>query len=185
MNDSDAGRILAVAIGLDPKMPQPDAEGVIRGLWAEALAGVPYGAAHRAVIAYYRSEAYAQHRDSVSPADIVGWWNARRRPTEAERTGTTGANRRALPVPVANPERTRSGVDAVRAMLAQTAAMRHGQPADKATAQAATDTARIRDARSRRCVHCAAEPGEPCVTGRGEPLTKSIAHPTRLTGGTP
>ncbi len=176
MNEHDAGRFLAVAVTLDSKMARPDEGGFIRRVWAEALADVPYREAHRALMAYYRSEAYAQRREPISPADIALWWSSRRRPTEAERTGTTSANRRALPAPPADPERVRAGVDAVRAALLTGTTPRPNAPTPE---QAADAVARQRARKTRPCRHCGAREGEPCVDVRGNPLTKTDAHPSR------
>jgi hypothetical protein len=71
MNATEAGRILAVAISLDPRMPQPDAKGFIRGVWADALAALEYDDAYQAVLGYYSSEEYLKERNPISPADIV------------------------------------------------------------------------------------------------------------------
>jgi hypothetical protein len=71
MNPTEAGRILAVAIGFDPKMPQPDPKGFLRGIWADALGAVAYDDAYRVVIEYYTSDWYREKRESISPADIV------------------------------------------------------------------------------------------------------------------
>jgi hypothetical protein len=71
MNPAEAGRILAVAIGFDSRMPQPDPRGFLRGIWADALADVPYEDAYRVVIGYYTSERYLDRREPISPADIV------------------------------------------------------------------------------------------------------------------
>lgn len=175
MNETEAGRILVIAIHLDPKFPQPDDAGLLRKVWARTLHDVPFDAADRAVTAYYRSDEYARHREPISPADIVQYWNARRRPTEAERTGLNAATRRALPAPAADPATIASGVDRVRAMLFGKEAERRGEPT-----VARDEAAAVREARSRTCTHCGAEVGRPCVDGRGNPLTKSVAHPARL-----
>jgi hypothetical protein len=71
MTLAEAGRILAVAIVLDPRMPQPDAQGFIRGVWHDALKALPFNDAYQAVIAYYSSEEYRKDRNSIAPADIV------------------------------------------------------------------------------------------------------------------
>lgn len=180
MNEQEAGRILAVAIQLDPKFPQPDDVGLLRKVWARTLHDVPYDVADRAVTAYYRSDEYAQRRETVSPADIVQYWHARRRPTDAERTGLNAATRRALPAPAADPVTIAAGVDQVRAILLGKDALRRGE--DTAHAQDAGQAAAsaLREARTRPCGYCGAEAGWPCMDSRGKPLTKSPAHPARL-----
>lgn len=180
MNETEAGRILVIAIHLDPKFPQPDDAGLLRKVWARTLHDVPFDAADRAVTAYYRSDEYARHREPVSPADIVQYWNARRRPTEAERTGLNAATRRALPAPAPDPATIASGVDQVRAVLLGKDAHRRGEDPVHAQVAAQDAAAALREARSRPCGYCGAEIGWPCVDGRGKPLTKSPAHPVRL-----
>lgn len=180
MNEQEAGRILAVAIQLDPKFPQPDAAGLLRKVWARTLHDVPFDVAERAVTAYYRSDEYAQHRETVSPANIVQYWNARRPPTEAERTGLNAATRRALPAPQADPATIAAGVDRVRAMLLGKDAERRGEDVAHAQEAGQGEASALREARSRPCRHCGAEVGRPCVDGRGNPLTRSLAHPARL-----
>ncbi|GAA3878636.1 hypothetical protein GCM10022243_49190 [Saccharothrix violaceirubra] len=180
MNLSEAGRILATAISLDPKMPQPDAKGFIRGVWQKALHDVPYEDAEKAVFAHYRSDEYTRHRETISPADIVQWWNARRRPTERERSGSTGA--RAIPAAPFDPERLHAGVD--RAV----AALRAGKRVRAGSALAVAEREGVRESTARRrvlarpCGYCRAQVGEACVDGRGRKLTKSEAHPSRLVG---
>lgn len=179
MNEQEAGRILAITIQLDSKFPQPDDVGLLRRVWARTLHDVPFDVADRAVTAYYRSDEYAQHRETVSPANIVQYWNARRRPTESERTGLNAATRRELPAPERDPVSIQAGVDHVRAVLL---GRKTPQVGNVAVAQDAAqgEAMAIREVRSRPCGHCAAEVGRPCIDGRGNPLTKSLAHPSRL-----
>lgn len=180
MNETEAGRILAVAIHLDPKFPQPDDAGLLRRIWARTLHDVPFDVAERAVTNYYRSDEYAQHRESLSPANIVQYWNARRRPTEAERTGLNAVTRRALPAPAFDPVSLQAGVDQARAQLLGKDAVRRGEDPALAKDIGEGEAAVLREIRSRPCSFCKAEVGRPCVDGRGNPLTKSPAHPARL-----
>ncbi|GHH57439.1 hypothetical protein [Lentzea cavernae] len=73
MTVAEAGRVLAVAIVLDPRLPQPDAQGFIRGVWHDALKALSFQDAYDAVIAYYSSEEYRAERHSIAPADVVAW----------------------------------------------------------------------------------------------------------------
>lgn len=180
MNETEAGRILVIAIHLDPKFPQPDDAGLLRKVWARTLHDVPFDAADRAVTAYYRSEEYAQHREPVSPANIVQYWNARRRPTEAEQSGLNAATRRTLPRPPADPVTIAAGVDRVRAMLLGKDVERQGGDTAHGEDVGRTEASALRKARSRPCGYCGAEVGRPCLDGRGKPLTRSLAHPARL-----
>ena len=181
MNEHEAGRVLLMAISLDPKMPQPDEAGFIRKVWAAALHDVPIEVAQSAVIAHYRSDEYARHRETVSPADIVQWHNARRRPTDAERSGLNRVTRRELPAEAFDAQHLRAGVDRVRAALFGAAAVRSGEdPADAADV-AEGEVSVTREVRSRSCSHCGARAGQPCVNHRGQRLSKSMAHGSRLT----
>lgn len=171
MNVNEAGRVLLMAISLDPKMPQPDEAGFIRGVWAAALHDIPIEAAQNAVLAYYRSDGYAQSRETIAPADIVQWWNNRRRPTERERLGVPVSSQRALPAPPADPDRIMAGVSMVRASLS----IKKGIDPD--IAQGEADAAQR--LRSKRCTHCGAAERQPCTTVRGEPLTKTLVHDAR------
>ncbi|AHH98233.1 zinc finger domain-containing protein [Kutzneria albida] len=168
MNANEAGRILLMAISLDPKMPQPDDAGFIRSAWAAALHDVPVEAGQQAVIAYYRSDRYTQTRETIAPGDIVQWWNARRRPNEQERAG---GDRRALPAPPMDPQRVMAGVSLVRKSLA----IAKGVDPDEAEGEA--EAARL--LRSVRCPHCQAEVNRPCVGIRGVPLSDGVVHDSR------
>lgn len=172
MNEIEAGRMLLMAISLDPKMPQPDDAGFIRRVWGKALHDVPADAGKAAVVAYYRSDHYAQTRETISPADIVQWWNARRRPTESERAGVPATSRRALPAPPPDPDRIMAGV----ALCRSTLAVAKGVKPDVAEG----DAAATRLLRSVTCPHCHAQPGERCTGLHGAPLTKTEAHPSRI-----
>ena len=172
MNEIEAGRMLLMAISLDPKMPQPDDAGFIRKTWATTLWDVPAEAGQRAVIDYYRSDHYAQTRETISPADIVQWWNARRRPNEMERSGETAATRRALPAPPVDPTRIAAGVTLTRTALSV------AKDVDPDVAEGDAEARRL--VRSVACPHCQARPGLPCTGPRGNPLTKVEAHDSRV-----
>jgi len=178
MNEIETGRFLAMAIVLDPKMPQPDDQGFMRRLWTRQLADVPFDAADRALQAYYKSERYAQNRETISPADVVLWWNARRRPTDQERTGTDA--RRELPRPSFDAQRIRDGVDRVLAALAEAKAVRNGEDPLDAADMAEGETAYRRMVLARPCPHCKAGVAKPCVRpGTDIPLTKEPYHDSR------
>lgn len=171
MNSVEAGRMLAIIATIDPKLPQPDDAGFMRRLWADMLDHVPADAAERAVHSYYQSERYLQHRNTISPADIVQWWNARRRPNERERDADR--NR-----PEFDATRIHNGVHGVVAAIAERKAITAGT--DAADARAASEAAATE--RSRLlvvpCPRCRAAVGEPCIGPNG-PLRKSPCHPSR------
>lgn len=141
----------------------------MRKLWTRQLGEIPFAAADRAMQAYYSSERYLTTRDTISPADVVQWWNARRRPNERERAGS-GA-RRALPRPTLDPQRLRAGIDQVLTALI-------GTKSDDAAQQ----VAERRTARSVACPHCEAPAGRACVrSARGESRTEMRNHhPSRV-----
>lgn len=180
MNEIEVGQVLAMAITLDPKMPEPDVDGFMRRLWTAALHDVPAELGQRAVVEYYRSDRYAQTRETISPADIVQWSNGHRRPTERERSGENAATKRSRPRLPADPELIHAGVDRVIAALRQRRAIAAGEEPEMAVAIAEGEAVVRRDYRSRRCGHCQALEGQPCVDHRGRPLTKSAAHDARI-----
>ncbi len=180
MNEIEVGQVLAMAITLDPKMPEPDVDGFMRRMWTAALHDVPAELGQRAVVEYYRSDRYAQSRETISPADIVQWSNARRRPTERERSGENEATRRKAPRPPASPELIHAGVDRVFAAMHQARAIAGGEEPQMAVAIAEGEAVVRREFRSRPCPHCRAREGDPCVDHRGKPLTKNPAHPARM-----
>lgn len=189
MNEIEVGRVLAFAAAQDPKMPQGDPDGFIRRTWATILADVPADLAQRAVVAYYSGDYYATSREPIVPAVIVQWCNARRRPSDAERTGNHNpATRRALPRPPLDPDRIRNGIDLVLATLDARRALPTGAAADHVLAAALSDehqgeAGARRLIRNTTCPHCHAQPGQPCHTN-GKTLTKSPAHPARIEAAT-
>lgn len=72
------------------------------------------------------------------------------------------------------------GVDLVFAALAERKAIASGEEPDMAVDVAEGMTAVRREYRSRKCGHCGANPGQPCVDHRGRPLEKSPAHDSRM-----
>jgi hypothetical protein len=172
VNRDEVKGLLAFASSIDPKMPRPD-PAVVAG-WTLVLGQVPADPGARAVHAYYRSERYLVSREPVSPADIVQWWNARRRPTDSERSGGSAATRRELPRAEFDPEVGRAGMDRCMAALAA----RKGLDPDAAQGEASWR----RSVMAERCEHCGARPGQRC-TGSwlgGKPLTRQLAHDKRM-----
>jgi hypothetical protein len=185
MNEADAGRFLAMAAVLDSKMPRPDAKGFVRGVWARQLAEIPFDAAEKAMQAYYSSERYLTSREPISAADVVQWWNARRRPNERERNGT--APRRALPRATFDPERIHDGVDRVFAELARLKAEKAGVDPVAAADEAEGEVAYRRQVLTVDCPHCRAGAGRACVrVGRKEGTRVELSryHPSRVEAAT-
>lgn len=180
MNEIEVGRVLAFAAAQDPKMPQGDPDGFIRRTWATLLAKVPAEDAQRAVVAYYSGDYYATTREPIVPAVIIQWTNARRRPSEQERTGQNRATRRELPAPPVEPETIHAGIDRVYAALARKRAITAGEDPETAMDIAESQAVSRRLERSVACPHCTAGITQPCVNHRGQPLTKTAAHESRL-----
>lgn len=177
MNEIEAGRFLTMAIMIDPKMPQPDEEGVMRRLWAGLLADVPAEAAGRALRAFYTGERYLVHREPISPADVIQWWNARRRPSDTERRGS---DVRELPRPEFDAVRNRRGLDGAVAYLASQRALAAGADDSEAAEVARVEQVERRTVRSVPCPHCHVGVGVGCVVvGRGERRLRH-PHPSRL-----
>lgn len=168
MNELETGDLLTAAKILDPRFVEPDDENIVLRLWHRALHDVPMQAAEEAMAEYYRSARYRETRDSISPADIVQWHKDRRRyEYEIDRT------------PV-KPDQIHAGVGRVFAALAERKAIKSGEDPEMAIDIADGETSVRRDYRSRRCGHCGASPGLPCVDHRGKPLTMSLAHDCRM-----
>lgn len=181
MNEIECGRLLAAAATLDPKFPQSDERGFIRRLWTKLLAAVPVAAGERALEDYYCSSRYLEKREPISPADIVQYWNARRRPNERERAGVPRTSERTRPAPPADPEVIRAGVDRCFAAMAERRALAAGSDPEEAALVAESESAARRSWRSVPCPveSCHAAPGQPCTTN-GKPMTKSPCHPARM-----
>lgn len=178
MNETETGRFLAMVAALDPKMPQPDSQGFMRALWTRQLAEVPFEAADRAMQAYYASERYLASREPISVADVIQWWNARRRPNDRERTPHQAITRASF-----DPELIHDGVDRVLAAIKRGKAERAGADPDEAAAQAEGETAARRIVLAVPCPHCHAAVGRPCArVGRSEQQRVELRryHPSRL-----
>lgn len=105
MTAQECAQVIGLAAATDPRIPQPSPE--MLTVWYGILKRVPYEAAEHALADWYGSERYRETRDSISPADIAGWWRDRRRHVEADRV-----------TPPFDAERIRRGVDLVAAACA-------------------------------------------------------------------
>lgn len=168
MSAQECAQVIGLAAATDPRIPQPSHE-MVRVWWA-ILRRVPYEAAQEALADWYGSERYRETRESISPADIAGWWRDRRRHAETQREA-----------PPLDPELIRSGVDRVFAALAEKRALAAG--VDPETAVDVADS----EAQSRRLVRsvvcpwppCRADVGKPCVGPKGLPLRGDAVHDSR------
>lgn len=169
MNEVETAELLTAAKILDSRFVEPDDGGFVIRLWHRTLDDVPMHAAEEAMREYYRSSQYRETRDSISPADIVQWWRDRRRYAAVDRDR-----------PPVNPEAIAAGVDQAMAALAARKAIRAGEDPSTALEIAAGDAGARRALRSVACPHCRARPGQPCIGPRGNPLTKTEAHDSRI-----
>jgi hypothetical protein len=167
MDAQQCAQVIGLAAAADPRIPQPSEE-MLR-VWFAILQRVPYEAAHHALAEWYGSERYRETRDSISPADIAGWWRDRRRHAEQHRER-----------PEFDAERVHRGVDLAFAELARKKAIGSGLDPDDAADLAEGETAWRRQVLAVRCEWCRAAPGMPCMSGPGgRPLVKRLAHDSR------
>jgi hypothetical protein len=153
MSAQECGQVIGLASAIDNRIPQPSAE--MLTVWYAVLRRVPYEAAEHALTEWYASERYRETRDSISPADIAGWWRDRRRHAEVDR-----------PAEPFDAERIHRGVDLAFAELARRKAIRSGVDPD--TAMDVADS----EAQSRRLLRSVRCPWEPCQAGLGRPCTR-------------
>ncbi|WP_439377452.1 zinc finger domain-containing protein [Amycolatopsis lexingtonensis] len=169
MNRQEVTQLLGAASAVDQYAPQPD-ELVLR-IWTSMLADIPMAAAEQALMAHYRAT-----KDTITPADIAGWYRDRRRYAPVERKS-----------PPADPQVIRNGIDrvftALAAKKALAAAERSGGEVDLAEVELAveSDVAARRAWLGIRCPveSCRAAAGQRCTTN-GKPMQKSPCHPARM-----
>lgn len=162
MTRDELAVLMGVASGVDRYFPAADDD--VLDAWFELLADIPAAAAREAFRYHYRGSS-----ETITPHDIANFWRARRQHPPV------GAGARQ------NAEQIHAGVDRALAALAERMALDAGEDAETAQAIAEGETAVRRSFRSVACPHCQAEVGRPCVTPKGQPLTKSPAHPARMT----
>lgn len=189
MNDIEVGRLLMAAKILDPKMVEPDEDGIVVGLWLKQLADIPNESAEATLEAYYRSEFYRDTRESISPADIVQAYLDQRRAAsataEAVRERQIELMRRDNPAYRPQPidaSRIHDGVDRALSGLVARKAITAGADPGEASAVAEGEAGMRRLVQSVPCPHpsCHADAGQRCVGPGGKPLTKTFAHPSRV-----
>lgn len=147
MTSQECAQVIGLAAAADNRIPQPSEE--MLAVWYAILRRVPYEAAHHALAEWYGSERYRETRDSISPADIAGWWRDRRRHAEAHRE-----------VPEFDAERVHRGVDLAVAALARRKAISAGLDPDDAADVAEGEAAWRRRVQAERCEWCRAESGK-------------------------
>lgn len=172
MNEIEVGRLLTAAKVLDPKMPEPDDQGFVLKLWTRSLHDVPAKVADEALTEYYRSARYRETREPISPADIVQWHKDRRRYQQEQRDR-----------PTFDPDRIHAGVDKVLAAFAERKAITAGADPTEVEGVGEGEAGARRIVHSVRCPHptCHADVGQRCTGSGGRPLTKTLAHPARVT----
>lgn len=161
MNAREVAQLLGYASTLDTKI-SADSEMQVRA-WAGLLADVPANAGKAAIDAHY-----AQSTDTIMPADILGHWrNLKREQAERRHNAEVKALNAA---PITAPVMTL----AERFAIEQ--AHRKGTDPDIAAAEATAHRAVLAVA----CPYCKARPNQRCTSYGGQPLTATIAHPSRL-----
>jgi hypothetical protein len=153
--------LMGVASGVDRYFPAADDD--VLDAWFELLADIPATAAREAFRRHYRESS-----ETITPHDIASFWRKRRQHPPV------GAGARP------NAEQIHAGVDRALAAVVERKALKAGEDVDTAQAIAEGETSVRRLYRSVPCSVCDAEPGRPCVTWKGVPLTKSPAHPARV-----
>lgn len=161
MTRDELATLMAAASTVDRFFPAADDD--VLDVWHGLLADVPVQAAREAFRYHYRGSP-----ETITPYDIAEFWRGRRQhpPVGA------GARR--------SDAQIHAGVDRALAALVERKALGRGEDAETAVAIAEGETAVRRLYRSVVCPVCQAEAGRPCVTGKGVPLTKSPAHPSRI-----
>ncbi|GLZ34854.1 hypothetical protein Lesp02_70410 [Lentzea sp. NBRC 105346] len=156
--------LMATAASVDPYFPAADSD--VLDAWHMIVGDVPAKVAAEAFRAHYRAT-----NETIRPHDIVEVYRARRQHELEERD---------RPAPASSPEQIRAGVDRAIAALAQQKALKAGEEPHMAVALAEGEAAVRREYRTRPCSYCKAREGQPCVDGKGRPLTKTPAHPSRM-----
>lgn len=159
--------VMAAAAAIDPMIPAPHKS--ILDVWETFLADVPGHVGEKAVFWYYRSDAYADHKRSIAPADIFSFWkrselDARKREAAAEITAARAA------IEAAPRE-----LPSLNALVARFNAERRGEDPDIAEGEAGARRLFM----NVTCPRCKARPGQGCTSYNGRPLRKSPAHPVR------
>ncbi|SER95786.1 hypothetical protein SAMN05216188_11883 [Lentzea xinjiangensis] len=161
MTRDELAVLMGVASGVDRYFPAADDD--VLDAWYELLADIPAAAAREAFRHHYRGTS-----ETITPYDIANYWRARRQQPPV------GAGA------VRNDAQIQAGVDRALAALVERKALKSGEDLNTAQAIAEGETAVRRLYRSVPCPVCQAEPSRPCVTWKGQPLTKSPAHPARI-----
>lgn len=171
MTGQDVAQLIGMAAAVDSRMPQPDPH--MLGMWLAAMSRVPLAAGRQAVLDWYRSERFRETRESITPADIAGWWRDRRRHMDAEE-----ARRAQAPL---DPELIRTGIDRVFAALAERRAISAGLDPETAIDVADSEAQSRRLMRSVPCPWppCRAAETKPCVGPKGVPLRNEQVHDGR------
>ncbi|MGW1679362.1 zinc finger domain-containing protein [Saccharopolyspora sp. NPDC002376] len=168
MNRDDVLALMGVAAAIDPTMPAYDEDVV--AVWVAMLEDVPARVAEPAVHGYYRSDAYREHRRSITPADVFGYYKSAKRDYLERRHTTEIANQRAAIAAAPQP------VGSLAERFARIHAERTGRDPDVAEAEAGARRQLLAVA----CSYCKAREHHECTSYNGRPLQKIPAHPSRI-----
>lgn len=170
MNTREVSQMLAELSAIDPTVPRPSRD--VLTAWASMLDEVPLATGQEAVRAYYQGDAYAEHKRTITPADIYQHHRATRRQQAEERHNRELTEQRAAISGAPRP---------VRSLATQFAIEKARQcGGDPVLAEA--EVAARRSVLSVPCPHphCRAPQGVRCTSFGGRPLRQAIAHPSRL-----
>ncbi|MER7078158.1 MULTISPECIES: zinc finger domain-containing protein [Bacteria] len=170
MNADDVRSVMAVAAAIDPYMPAADDD--VIAVWVAMLHDVPAKVGAPAVHWYYRSDAYRDHRRTITPGDIFGYYKNAAKDWRQRRTAKEITAARAA-IEAAPRE-----IPSLSVLFARYNAERKGADPDIAEGEAAARRLYMGVA----CPHptCRAQPGQQCTGYTGRPLRKNPAHPARM-----
>ncbi|MER7014530.1 hypothetical protein ABT324_24160 [Saccharopolyspora sp. NPDC000359] len=168
MNTDEVRACMAVAAAIDPTMPAADDDVV--AVWAAMLDDVPGKIGASAVHWYYRSDAYRDHKRTITPADIFGYYKRQANDwREKQKAKEIIAAERAI-------EAAPRELPSIHGLFARFQAEKRGQDPDMAEA----DASARRFVMTVTCPYCKAQPGQQCTTITGRVLARELAHPKRI-----
>ncbi|MEV5538507.1 hypothetical protein AB0L13_16750 [Saccharopolyspora shandongensis] len=168
MNTDEVSYCMGVAAAIDPTMPAADDD--VIAVWVAMLQDVPAKLGAPAVYWYYRSDAYRDHKRTITPADIFGYY---------KRTATAWREKQTAKAILAAERAIEAApreLPSIHGLFARFQAERRGGDPDMAEAEAGARRIVKRVA----CPYCKARPGQDCTTITGRPLSREPAHPARF-----
>jgi hypothetical protein len=177
VNREEVAKLLAGMATVDQMAPQPHP--LVLDVWASLLADVPFAAAERAFVEWYR-----HNSTTITPEKIVTWYADQKRAylNSAEQVREQQRALTERDRPDFSPKRIHDGVDRVFASLAHRKAIAAGTSPDELDGVGEGEAGVRRLVQSVPCPHssCHAGVGQRCIGPSGKPLTKTFAHPSRV-----